>query len=1063
VPINPKLLSKREVRRTLIGCVLLVLATAAAVVLVGRHERGRGTAELAARLGAQAEAGAELLNGDIAQLRRQVRFLASVPPVWGLARADGGPMDVAENTSAERLKGRLATIFEAFAVANPDIFQVRLIAMVDGGRELVRVDRRDGLVHVIPGSRLQRKGDTDYMRQAARLPAGGVYVSAIDLNREHGQVESPHVPTLRVATPLIHQGRLFGVVVLNYHASALLKQLGGDLPDGLRAYLVNGDGDFLLHPEPQRAFGFDLGRRWRWRDEFGAPAEGAAMRSFGASLLHAVQRPAALEDGHPERDLHYIAAAPDSLVDQAVRRAQLNALVAMLAGAASVGAAAVLYQRQRRKAEVRIQELNATLERQVRERTGRIESYSTLQRAILAHASYAIIAADIDGRITLFNPAAERLLGYAPAEALGGSPGMWHEPAELIAHAQALTLELGHHVEPGFDAFVAHAKLGLPDEKEWTYIRKDGSRCPVMLSISAIRGDDGAITGFLGIASDISARKQTEDRLRAATLAADAANRAKSEFLANMSHEIRSPMNAVLGMLMLLKQTALDARQLDYAAKAEAAGRALLGILNDILDFSRVEAGKMTLDPQPFSLDKLLRDVAVILAANVGERDVEVLYEIDPALPAWAVGDSMRLQQVLINLAGNAIKFTPQGEVVVSVRQLPADAEHPETLWLGFAIRDTGIGISAEQRQRIFDGFSQAEASTARRFGGSGLGLAISQRLVRLMGGALTVDSVVGQGSTFRFSVACAAAPVDALPLLEQVRPGALVEAQRLNGLHCLVVDDHDTARELLAGMLETFGWQVEVAGGGEQALELVRGRSRTGRAYDVVFLDWRMPGMDGWEVGERIAALLPPERLPLMLMVTAHGREILDERGADDFRRALDGFLVKPVTASMLFDAVADATAVRALARRRTAVPEVAAAAAPHRPRLQGLRLLLVEDNLINQQVARELLSYQGAAVTVAEDGRVAIEAVRTATPPFDCVLMDIQMPEMDGYEATRLIRGELGMTELPIIAMTANAMVSDRDAALAAGMNDHVGKPFDLDELIEAIQRQTAAAPAA
>jgi PAS domain S-box-containing protein len=695
----------------------------------------------------------------------------------------------------------------------------------------------------------------------------------------------------------------------------------------------------------------------------------------------------------------------------------------------------------------------------VRERTARIESYSTLQRAILAHASYAIVATDAEGRITLFNPAAERLLGYAPGEVLGRTPAMWHDLAELAAHARALTLELGRSVETGFEAFVAHARLGLPDENQWTYVRKDGSRCPVMLSISAIRGDDGTINGFLGIASDISARREAEDSLRAATLAADAANRAKSEFLANMSHEIRSPMNAVLGMLMLLKQTALDARQVDYTGKAEAAGRALLGILNDILDFSRVEAGKMALDPQPFSLDKLLRDVAVILAANVGERDVEVLYEIDPALPSWAVGDSMRLQQVLINLAGNAIKFTPQGEVVVSVQQLPADPEHPETLWLGFAIRDTGIGISAEQRQRIFDGFSQAEASTARRFGGSGLGLAISQRLVHLMGGALTVDSEVGRGSTFRFSVACQAAPAEAVPVLEEVRAGAGLDARRLNGLACLVVDDHDTARELLSGMLKTFGWQVDVAASGEQALETLRRRGE--RGYDVIFLDWRMPGMDGWELSERIAAALPVERLPLMLMVTAHGREMLVERGAEHFRTALDGFLVKPVTASMLFDAVADATAVREIARQRTPSPQEAVSAVVQVQRLKGLRLLLVEDNPINQQVARELLSYQGASVTVAEDGRVAIETVRTAAQPFDCVLMDIQMPEMDGYEATRVIRGELGMTGLPIIAMTANAMVSDREAALEAGMNDHVGKPFDLDELIAAIQRQTATAP--
>jgi len=554
------------------------------------------------------------------------------------------------------------------------------------------------------------------------------------------------------------------------------------------------------------------------------------------------------------------------------------------------------------------------------------------------------------------------------------------------------------------------------------------------LRIVERRTPDGHIVGF---------RIDITDFVKA-TEAAEAASRSKSQFLANMSHEIRTPMNAILGMLKLLQNTPLNARQLDYTSKTEGAARALLGLLNDILDFSKVEAGKMALDPQPFRLDRLLRDLSVILSANVGSKDIEVLYDIDPALPRALLGDDMRLQQVLINLGGNAIKFTSVGQVVLRLRALELSAHD---VLLEVAVRDSGIGIAPENQAHIFSGFSQAEASTTRRFGGTGLGLAICQRLVGLMGGELRLDSVLGQGSTFHFQLR--------LPLADGLADGLADAPQAptapgMGALQALIVDDNASARELLASMVVSLGWQADVAASGAEAIAMAEARAAAGGTYQVVFVDWQMPGLDGWETSQRLRQMPGVADSSLVVMVTAHGREMLAQRSVQE-QTLLNGFLVKPVTASMLFDAVADA-------RIALAHPELLNRPALARTqRLAGMRLLVVEDNANNQQVAQELLEDEGASVILADNGELGVAAVAAAEPPFDAVLMDLQMPVMDGYTAAAQIRHQLGLALLPIIAMTANAMASDREACLAAGMNEHVGKPFDLDHLVNLLLRCT------
>ena len=549
---------------------------------------------------------------------------------------------------------------------------------------------------------------------------------------------------------------------------------------------------------------------------------------------------------------------------------------------------------------------------------------------------------------------------------------------------------------------------------------------------------DGHIVGFR---VDIT-------ELIQATEAAQTASLSKSQFLANMSHELRTPMNAILGMLTLLRKTELTARQADYAAKSDGAARSLLGLLNEILDFSKIEAGKMTLDPHPFAVDQMLRDLSVILSTSVGEKPVEVLFDIDPLLPRHLVGDAMRLQQVLLNLGSNAIKFTAQGEVVFSMQVMLCT---DDVVTVQFSMRDSGIGIAPENQARIFGGFTQAESSTTRRFGGTGLGVVISQRFVSMMGGDLELESELGKGSRFYFTVTL---PVVAVSD-EQERQRMQDRAESASW-RTLVIDDNPTAREVLEHMGQSMGWQVDLAESGEQALQMLQQRSAQGIHYQAIFVDWTMPGMDGWQTSQHIRDLQSDQlragdahMAPVVVMVTAHGREMLSQRSPSE-QALLNGFLVKPVTASMLFDAVIDARS----SHDHPHPSQVAEQSAVRR--LDGMRLLLVEDNLNNQQVARELLTDEGALVQVANHGQEAVEAVAAADPAFDVVLMDLQMPVMDGFAATKVIRNDLGLTTLPIVAMTANAMASDREACLAIGMNDHVGKPFDINDLVRVLRNQ-------
>jgi len=513
--------------------------------------------------------------------------------------------------------------------------------------------------------------------------------------------------------------------------------------------------------------------------------------------------------------------------------------------------------------------------------------------------------------------------------------------------------------------------------------------------------------------------EQRTRELESAMREAQAANAAKDVFVANMSHELRTPMNAVLGMAHLLGGTGVSPEQARYLDMIRTSGQSLLGILNDILDLSKMQAGKVELLPAPFRLDDVLHAVATIMSVSAGDKDLELAIGVEPDVPRALVGDALRLQQVLVNLAGNAIKFTEHGEVSLRVARLPAPGG---ATVLRFAVRDTGIGMNQEQMARLFSPFNQADLSTTRRFGGTGLGLTISRGLIELLGGAIEVQSVPGGGSEFRFTV----------PLGDDTGAAA-GDGAAAPPVHLLLVDDNATSRHCISQAIAAAGWTCELFDTAAAALAHLEDGARC----DALLLDWHMPGS---------GTLLDHGGPPVICMLNAYGREQL----VPDMASArIAACLAKPVTALALRENV---LAVRA-ERGASDAPAVADA-----PMLDGVRLLLVEDNPINQVVARGILEQVGAQVTVAENGAEAVALLRADSQggagAFDLVLMDVQMPVMDGFTATRAIRTELGLN-LPVIAMTAGVMASEREQCIAAGMDDFIGKPIDMDQMFGTLAR--------
>jgi two-component system sensor histidine kinase/response regulator len=659
-------------------------------------------------------------------------------------------------------------------------------------------------------------------------------------------------------------------------------------------------------------------------------------------------------------------------------------------------------------------------------RTIRTRELLAEQQAVLDTASTGIVMLR-QRTILSGNRKLDEIFGYQPGEQIGRSTRIWYASDEDF-------VELGRASDES-------VRLRGTFFRERTLVRKDGTPFWARLN-SRVLVPGHPDRGLVVIVEDITAEREATEALRVAKEAAEAATVAKSAFLANMSHEIRTPMNAVLGMSHLALNTDLTPQQREYLRNIETSGQHLLGIINDILDFSKIEAGKLTVERVPFDLEAALRTVAGFLGDRMSAKGLELLFDIAPDVPRNLVGDPLRLEQILLNYGTNAAKFTEAGEVRISVR-VKERTDGEVLLWL--AVKDTGIGLTEEQKGLLFQSFQQADMSTTRKYGGTGLGLVICRRLAELMGGEVGVESAAGKGSVFWVTVK---AGIDTSARAERSL------TTDLRGCRTLVVDDHASARSLLGSLLLSMNLKIEEAASGPEAVEAVGRASAAGEPFELVFLDWKMPGMDGFETARRILDLgCAPE--PKVVLLSAFDRDsLLEEAG----QLGICEVLTKPVTASAVFD-----TAMRALhGQTRPAFARVGTGSPVEDLALvKGAAILLVEDNELNQEVALGLLREAGMEATAAENGRAAIELLGCGS--YDLVLMDVQMPVLDGVEATREIRRNPRWADLPIIAMTANAMDQDRSACLAAGMNDFVSKPIDPPLLWAALRRWLPARPGA
>ena len=641
-------------------------------------------------------------------------------------------------------------------------------------------------------------------------------------------------------------------------------------------------------------------------------------------------------------------------------------------------------------------------------------------RSVFERMNDAYVRGGTDGTIQLVNPAMVRLLGYSSAAELVGK-NMARDVYTDLADRSALIERL--------------RKDGHAENFRARWKRADGSSVMVESNVRLERNEQGDPIAINGLLRDVTARVQYEEELVRAREAAEAASQIKSQFLANMSHEIRTPMNAIVGLSQIALQLELPSRARDYLRTIHSSAQALLGLLNDILDFSKIEAGMLVLESSAFELDRLLEDLSNSIAVKAEEKHIELLFSVAEDVPPTLIGDPLRLSQVLLNLVSNGVKFTESGgEVVVSIGLA---ARNGDRVSLRCAVRDTGIGLRDDQLGQLFKPFNQGDNATTRRHGGTGLGLAISQDLVRRMGGVIEVESAPGRGSTFAFTVELGVGKgsARALPFPD------------LRGLRVLVVDDNKTSREILERSLASLTFQVRTVASGAQALGALAEAEAKGAPFELVLLDWQMPEMDGFEVARRIRSDARFARRPLVFMITAFGRQEMQEKAGD---LVPDALLVKPLSRSALIDAL-----MRALSGTRepaTSAPVRAAWAGTG----GGARVLVVEDNEVNRQVVSELLEIGGFAVETVASGREALERLERSPEAFAVVLMDVQMPEMDGYQTARAIRSQLKLS-LPIVALTAHAFESERQRSLDAGMNDHVTKPIDAEGLIAALKRWT------
>lgn len=668
-------------------------------------------------------------------------------------------------------------------------------------------------------------------------------------------------------------------------------------------------------------------------------------------------------------------------------------------------------------AQVELEKLSENLENIVKERTAELYQLNKQQKAIFDTASIGIVL--VKDRVILdLNNKVCSIFGYEYNELVNQSTRIFYEKEEdfnLIKKEYKLLKE------------------GKISTWEQIFVKKDGSEFWARITMQAIDFTD-LDKGTVATIDDITLERQALEEIKKAKLLAEESTKSKSEFLANMSHEIRTPMNAIIGMAYLALQTSLDEQQKNYIQKIDTASKNLLGIINDILDFSKIEAGKMTIEKIDFSLDDILANLSSLFMFQIEEKGLELLFDVDMNVPMALKGDSLRLNQILTNLLSNAIKFTPKGEIIISIKLLSKDEQRAQ---IRFDVKDTGIGISKEHIEKLFASFSQADSSTTRKYGGSGLGLAICKQIIELMGGSVGLESTPDIGSDFYFTISFE---------LQNVQRNLLEVNNNGNNLKILVVDDNASSREILENIIKSLRFDVKAICCGKEAIKELKKANKENSPYTLVLMDWMMPEMDGIETIKKINEDEGIGKTPTFIMVTAYNKDELMQKAKD---ANVFGFLEKPVSPSTLYDTILKAFGKYIVINANESIksntfPDM-------KKLIQGAKILLVEDNVQNQEIATEFLQKANINIKIANNGKEAIEILENEE--FDGVLMDCQMPILDGYEATRLIRKIEKLKDLPIIAMTANTMQGDKEKCINSGMNDYITKPLDFNKFYETL----------
>ncbi len=926
---------------------------------------------------------------------------------------------------------------------NPDYDQVRWIDRQ--GVERVRVNNKGGHPYLVPAKELQNKRDRYFFRDTMQLEDGVIYISPLDLNMENGRIEIPYKPTLRVATPVFDKtGSALGILIINVAARSMLDSFVASAgPAAERLMLFNDQGYWLKSPDANDEWGFMFGRPLTlgyrqpqaW-DKIASADSGQVLLSDGLWTWNSVSAvPVGATRVARNARWKVVSHLPSNrfaALAKQVWPAKLTS-AAVLLSLFGIGIARLVQSKNARSEA----EKTAALARKEAETANRVQEAQASFRMLFEANTSGLLVVNGDGRIIMTNPAFEQMFGYRLAEIL-------QQPVEVLLPDS----DREQH-EAQRERYLRHPNsraMGAGRELFGTH--QNGKVFPIEIGLSPYR--DNGQDFVLATIVDISERKRIQDelvrmndvleqRVRERTAELQTARReaehlaeVKGDFLANMSHEIRTPLNAVLGLAYLLEQATLKQEHRDLVKKIRIAGRSLLGIINDILDFSKIESGRLEIEHAPFRLNDVLDNVATLMSAVEHSDDVELIMGPAPDDMRYLCGDALRLEQILLNLTSNALKFTRHGNVTLTITRLPKkDDRH----LLRFSVSDTGCGIAPDKQEEIFTSFAQGDTSTTRRFGGTGLGLSICRCLVTMMGGKIGVVSELGKGSEFWFEL-----PMEVVEPLEYVRPETAFQ-------NVLIADDHPVAREMLAAIVRSLGWNPDVVETGEEAVQKIIVGAQNNKLPDLLLLDWRMPGMDGLETARRIKEILGdiPDA-PIIMMATAHAIDQLRRTEGAELASAILG---KPVTASALYNALSEARNKPLLATTTTQQSR------PVNRRLAGLRVLVVDDSEINRDMARRILETEGAIVNLANDGRSALEFLRASRNRIDVVLMDIQMPVMDGYEATREIRQSLELTALPIIALTAGAFKNQQQAALAAGMNGFISKPFDVDALIAHLEQ--------